>query len=144
MADFVKNNVVHMDWRVEDFIQSRKQGFIGALKEYEINRDIKPYGHVDTIMIGFCNGFAFMLFNEDNQIAGREDFMAEYKQLAKEPDASFPSLLEGVNIIYDGKTFEDEIAKYFGLDQYKDDIIARITDLDPYDEIDFKPMQEMN
>lgn len=124
----IKNDVVKMDWDADCFFESKKKGFIGAVKVYETET-------AGSVPVCFADGCAFVLLDNEsesvvlNAEAVNDCIKASYK--AKVPMAEYCEDIYGK--IGDLQVVDAEVAAYYGLseeDCY--DIDARINDLSGY------------
>ena len=116
----VRNGVVKMDWNADGFIETKSRGFISAVHQYNgvavAFRDGKIYNHVD----------------DDGNALGFEDLVSTIKTATKNKDADYPFFYEDYAEIYDGMDFSEGTVRLLNLEEYKDDMLARLDDLRPY------------
>ena len=74
--NFVKNDFVYMDWLQDNFIESKKSGFVAAIQEYET-----PDG--DILPVGFMDQRAFLLVDEEG-VLDRNSLITAIKDSYKE------------------------------------------------------------
>lgn len=140
MAGIVENNVVKMEWDKDGWLQTSSKGgkksvFILASKDY-----VNANG--DTISVIFTATTAFVFADdfggEDEDIWTASDLITTIKS---DMPGNFPYNLEQyIPIIDSGEdTCKMGILETLGLVDYKDDIEARMKDVQPYGyETEFK------
>ena len=134
----VKNNVVKMDdWEVEGFFESKKDGFIAAVKIYETSKGSMP--------VMFKDGKAFMLYDEDTQApATRTELSRVLKSSVDEygPDCVFEDLFEDIYIeVSNGVAIEEDVAEMYGFSEEQcTNILDSIDDLSGYTETSWTDM----
>lgn len=122
---FIKNDFVSMDWIADNFIESKKSGFIGAICEYET-----PNG---DRAVGFMNRRAFLLVNEDGEVYSREDLLAAIRDSAKEGLDISDYYEDDFVEIANTSEINEEIMDYYGFDEEDcKDIQDRLQDLSCY------------
>lgn len=125
---YVINDVVKMEWEEKRFLQAKGSGkkkvFIMAGKDYQTSAGEVP--------VFFDTEQAWVI--EDD--AGLFSFADVKDYLANNSDPGFPESLEEYIQIADvqGNTYNDEVIKRLGLDEYIEDIKKRIRDVAPYAE----------
>lgn len=125
MADFIKNNVVSMDWERKGFFKVKGR-FYFATKEYEGKDGIVP--------VFFTPQDAFLW--ADNDASSYEDLwsLGEVVTFASEGlDGSFPQGYDQFVPLFNGDgSIKPELVERFGLEAYVDDIEERLKDISKY------------
>lgn len=133
MAGIVENNVVKMEWEKSGWLQtSAKKGkkpvFILASKDYESSN-----GGVVSVIFTATTAFVIAdnFDSDERDIWSAEDIISSLKA---DMPGDFPYCLEQyVPIIDSGEdTCKMSMLETLGLVEYKDDIEARMKDIQPY------------
>lgn len=132
----VKNNMVKMDWEKDIFIVLKNGVFVVAGQDYESSKG-------ETRTVFFNANTAFLWITDAH--TDEEDYWdgKELKSWLKENlDGAFPiNYDEYVPIVNWGSDKVDmAILEEYGLEQYADDILARLKDLEGYDKEEDKPV----
>lgn len=122
----VKNNVVSMDWNAEGFIDHKREGFIAAVHQY------------GNTGVAFKDGVIYT-FVDDEGAYGFQDLVSDIKKAVKEKDGDYPTYYQEYVEIHDGENFTDNL-EALGLEEYADDMIARLKDLSDYWVFEETPM----
>lgn len=121
----VRNDFVNMDWIADNFIESKTQGFIGAICEYTT-----PDG---DRAVGFQGRRAFLLVDEYGDIYSRKELIEAIKESAKNGYDVYTyyedDFVELGNLI---EMNEDMLDQYSFDDEDKADIKNRLDDLSCY------------
>lgn len=122
---YIKNDFVYMDWIADNFIESKKSGFIAAIQEYST-----PNG---DRAVGFMNRRAFLLVDEDGNVFTREEVINAIKDSHKE-GLDISDYYEDCFVeIANTATVNDDLMEYYAFDEEdKEDIKARLKDLSCY------------
>lgn len=116
----VQNNVVSMEWDADGFIETKKLGFISAVKNY------------GNVALAFRDGKVYTHIDEEGNVLPFKNLVSAIKQAVKEKDIDYPYFYEDYAEVFDGKDFEEGTLKYLGLSDCKEDILARLEDLSGY------------
>ena len=118
----VKNNMVSMDWDAKGFIETKKAGFISAVHSY------------NGVAVAFRDGKVYTHIDDEGNNLDFADLVATIKTAHKSKDVDYPDYYDDYAEIYDGLSFSDTL-EYLGIAEYKDDILARLSDLEGYWEV---------
>lgn len=130
MSELVVNNIVKMEWKKNRFVQTvaskgKQATFIMACQEYKNkNGDIVP--------VFFTGTTAWLHFDEQGLYT-----FAELKDFVKSNfDQSFPEVYTEYHEIATNPSSDVnmELLEEYGIEEYADDIIERLRDLQPYAE----------
>lgn len=116
----VKNNVVKMDWDADGFVETKSRGFISAVHLY------------NDKAVAFRDGKIYTHISDDGEVIGFQDLVGEIKGAVKSKDGDYPYFYADYAEIFDGKEFSEPILSSLGIAEYKDDMLARLKDLDDY------------
>lgn len=126
MATFIKNDFVSMDWLKENFIESKKSGFIAGIQEYTTPKR-------GDIAVGFMKNRAFILADEEDNIFSREELINAIKETYKDGSEIFDYYEDCYVELGTVNGIDDDMADYYGFDgEDKKDILDRINDLKCY------------
>ena len=114
----VRNGIVKMDWNADGFLESRKDGFISAVKDY------------NGIGVAFKEGKAYTLVSEEGEKYTFQEVVEEIKRAYKKKDGDFPEFYDTYVEIYDGREFSNTEA--LGIQEFEEDILNRLKDLEDY------------
>ena len=123
----IRNNVVQMDWDAETFYESKKNGFIAAIHQYEGSDG-------SQVPVVFSNQKAFLLVDDETgePASVKEIFEAlQYANKLNEPidEVCVDNYVELSNSV----TVEEDTMVAYGISlEYADDIINRLDDLSGY------------
>lgn len=122
---YIKNDFVFMDWIADNFIESKKSGFIAAIQEYST-----PNG---DRAVGFMNQRAFLLVDEDGSIFSRSEVINAVKESHKE-GLDISDYYEDCFVeIATTASVNDDLIGYYAFDEEdKKDIQDRLKDLSCY------------
>lgn len=133
MAGIVENNVVKMEWDKDGWLQTsakkgKKSAFIFASKNYTNDK-----GQVISVIFTATTAFVFVdgMGTADEDIWSAADLIATVKS---DLPGDFPYGLDQYKAIIESGEDECELdmLERFGLTQYKEDIEARMKDVQPY------------
>ena len=117
----VKNSVVNMEWNADGFVETKKQGFISAVHQY------------DGVAVAFRDGKIYTHMGDDLEPIGFEDLVSEIKGAVKSKDVDYPYFYEDYLEIYSGKEFSDKALELLHIDaSHKEDMLKRLEDLSGY------------
>ena len=100
----VKNNVVSMEWNAEGFVETKSQGFISAVHQY------------DGVAVAFRDGKIYTHMSDDGEAIGFKDLVSEIKSAFKSKDCDYPYFYEDYLEIYSGKEFSDRALELLHID----------------------------
>ena len=139
MADLVINNKVSMEWEKRGFFVKGGKFYFGS-KEYDTA--------TDKVCVFFTTDMAFIFFDDEGRF-GLKDMMA-FAREAGNISERFPcDYDDNYTIItrpYVGESgfVNNKVVAELGLEDYIDDIIARVKDLSDYDKsIDVRTGEEI-
>lgn len=131
----IKNGIVNMEWDAEQFFESKSKGFVAAIHTYTL-----PDGR--EIPVGFKEGFAFVLTEEDGETW--YDYEKLVKAIKEAHDSGYEARVyfDDIFISLANDTFAyDEECDFFGFtDEQKADMVKRVEDLKPYWEMELIEM----
>lgn len=120
MSKFVKNEVVKMDWREDCFFESKEDGFVAAVQEYNTPRGVTP--------LLFMDKHIMIVANEKGEPCSVDQL---YERVAKNYDSpeDFVDEYEDDVVFMDD---EDSLAEEGFTQEQIDDVNNRFSDLSSY------------
>ena len=125
---FIKNAVVTMDWEVEGFFETKKDGFVAAVHIYETEKFTCP--------VIFKGGVACMIWDDDTEApATREELKKVFAEIVKDdPEAPIEEYFPDnyIELSNGAEVFEDAAEFYQFTEEQKEDILNRVRDIMRY------------
>lgn len=120
----VVNDYVAMDWEHAGFLETKSNGFVAAVHEY------------DGIPVAFTEKSIYVMVDEDED--GEltpwdfKTLVTSIKKAVRGKDYAFPEDYEEYGELYDGVEFNEEFMEMLGLSGYLEDMEKRREDLSGY------------
>lgn len=120
MSKFVRNGVVNMDWREDCFFESKEDGFVAAVQEYNTPRGVTP--------LLFMDKHIMIVANEQGEPCSVDEL---YERVAKNYDSEeeFTDEYEDDIVFMDD---EDALIEEGFTQEQIDDVNNRFSDLSSY------------
>jgi len=130
----VQNDMVSMDWNANGWVETKKAGFIAAVHTYDSEKE-----EGKKVAVAFKAGKAYAHIDEDGNDLSFTDTVSVIKKNYKDHD--YPEFFEDYAEIYDGQEFTGVVG-FLGIENAKEDILARLEDLSGYDMVEESEMPQ--